>query len=31
MRPATEKLVSEIISDQKISLNLEPFSIERFN
>ena len=29
--PATGKLVSEIISDQKTSLNLNPFSIDRFS
>lgn len=28
---ATGKLISEIISDKKTSLNLEPFSLERFN
>ena len=31
MATATGKLIAEIISDQKTSLNLEPFSIERFN
>lgn len=31
MGTATGKLVSEIISDKKTSLNLQPFSIERFN
>lgn len=31
MATATGKLVSEIISDKKTSLNLAPFSIERFN
>jgi D-amino-acid dehydrogenase len=30
MGTATGKLVSEIISDKKTSLNLEPFSIDRF-
>ncbi len=29
--PATGKLVSEIISDEKTSLNLEPFNPERFH
>lgn len=31
MGTATGKLVSEIISDRKTSLNLEPFSVDRFN
>ena len=31
MGTATGKLVSEIISDKKTSLNLDPFSVERFN
>lgn len=29
--PATGKLVSEIISDKKTSLNLSPFSVDRFS
>jgi D-amino-acid dehydrogenase len=29
--PATGKLISEVISDKKTSINLNPFSIERFN
>jgi len=29
--PATGKLISEIISDKKPSLNLNPFKVERFN
>ena len=29
--PATGKLVSEIISDEKPSLNLEPYQVERFS
>ena len=29
--PATGKLISEIISDKKPSLNLNPFNLERFN
>jgi len=28
---ATGKLISELISDKKTSLNLTPFSIDRFN
>lgn len=31
MGTATGKLVSEIISDRKTSVNLEPFSVDRFN
>lgn len=30
MGPATGKLVSEIISDKRTSINLEPFSVKRF-
>ncbi|CAL2095187.1 NAD(P)/FAD-dependent oxidoreductase [Tenacibaculum sp. 190524A02b] len=29
--PATGKLVSEIVSDQKTSLDITPFSVERYN
>ena len=29
--PATGKLVSEIISDKKTSLDITPFNVERFN
>ncbi len=31
MGMATGKLVSEIVSDKKTSLNLEPFSVDRYN
>ncbi len=29
--PATGKLIEEIISNKKLSLNLTPYSIDRFN